>query len=231
MALKYYRKQIAWGRWSSSRFSKWLRAKAGLANPVALTLQGWDEHKKGCRQKAPFIYWLTNDVFDKVQDVVYFIPNLFYSVGVFYKNWKCKSHVLSGNLPVGEWCDLSYRIPVCLFTSLERFIEDEKGLDTLAWELSDDLKEDCLWQHEAALEQKAIYDWWKANKDRDPFVDSGLQAYYDRKREKGESLFSNVGDPEWKELNKKHTQMERQYKQEEEDMLIRLIKIRDSLWT
>src|SRR5690554_4390064 len=231
VALKYYRRQQAWSHWRNSRFAKWLRTKAGLVNPVALTLQGWDEHKKECRQKAPFTYWLTNDVFDKVQDVVYFIPNLLYSVGVFYKNWKCKSHVLSGNLPVGEWCDLSHRIPVCLFTSLERFIEDEKGLDMLTWELRDELKEDCPWQHETAMEQKAIYDWWKANQDRDLFVESGLQAYFDRKREKGESLIGNVGDPEWKELNKKHNQMEQQYKQEEEDMLIRLVKIRDSLWT
>ena len=231
MALKYYRKHPVWGYWSNSAFSKWLRTKAGLNNPEALSLKAWDEYKKGCEKKAPFTYWLTNTAFNKLQDAVYFIPNLFYSVGVFYKNWKCNSHVLSGNLPVGEWCDLSHRIPVCLFTSLERFIEDEKGLDTLAWELSDDLKKYYPLQHETALEQKAIYDWWKANKDRDLFVDSGLQAYYDRKLGSGGNIFSLAGDPEWEELSEKHTQMEQQYKQEEEDMLIRLIKIRDSLWT
>jgi hypothetical protein len=226
-----YRKQIAWNYWSNSSFSKWLRTKAGLDNPEALSFEAWDEHEKDCKQRAPFTYWLTDTALDKVQDAVYFVPNLFYSVGVFYKNWKCNSHVLSGSLPVGEWCDLSHRIPVCLFTSLERFIEDEKGLDTFAWELSDDLKEDCLWQHEAALEQKTIYEWWKANKDRDTFVDSGLMTYYDRKLEKGENLFSNTHDNEWEELNEKHTQMEKQFKAEEEDMLIRLIKIRDSLWS
>jgi hypothetical protein len=231
MALKYYRKQAAWNYWSNSRFSKWLRTKAGLDNPTALSFEGWDEYEKDCKQRAPFTYWLTDTAFDKLQNVVYFIPNLFYSVGVFYKNWKCNSHVLSGNLPVGEWCDLSNRIPVCLFTSLERFIEDEKGLDTLAWELSDDLKEDCLWQHEAALEQKAIYEWWKVNKDRDTFVDSGLQDYYYSKIEKGENLFSHIGDPEWKELSAKQSQMEKQFKTEEEDMLIRLIKIRNTLWS
>ena len=100
MALKYYRKQAAWNYWSNSRFSKWLRTKAGLDNPQALNFEGWDEHKKDCKQKAPFTYWLTNTALDKLQDVVYFIPNLFYSVGVFYRNWKCKSHVLGGNLPV-----------------------------------------------------------------------------------------------------------------------------------
>lgn len=231
MALKYYRKQAPWNYWSNSKVAKWLHTKAGLDNPEYLSLEGWDNHRVECKEKARFVYWLTDTAFDKVQDVVYIVPNIFYSIGVFYKNWKCKSHTLHSDFPVGEWCDLSNRIPRCLFLSLEWFIEKEKGFKRLAWELSDELKEECRHQHDAAVEQKAIYDWWKANKDRDPFVESGMMAYYDRKLENGENLFGGKISKEWEELNKECSALEKQLKKEEEDMLIRLVKIRDSLWT
>lgn len=41
-----------------------------------------------------------------------------------------------------------------------------------------------------------------------------VKAYYDRKREKGEGLFSHARDPEWEELHEKHNQMEQQFKAE-----------------
>ena len=102
MALKYHRKQAEWGRWSNSKLAKRLRTKAGLENPQYLSFEGWNEYEKECKEKAPFVYWLTETVFNKVQDVVYFVPNIFYSISIFYKNWKCESHTPQSDFPVGS---------------------------------------------------------------------------------------------------------------------------------
>lgn len=148
-------------------------------------------------------------VIDKLQDIILFPSDLMYSVKIYIKNSKGNSHVLDGGLKKGEWHDLVYRIPVCLFYELEKYIEQEKGLETHEWEMkltynedwgveSDNLKYGTLTpQALAAIEQNEVYEWWKTNKDRKD-VD-----------------FENEED----------------YLKQEEDMLIRLIRVRNSLWT
>lgn len=148
-------------------------------------------------------------VVDKIQDFVMFPSDFVYSVKVFLKNWKGQTHNLSGTLEVGQWNDLCYRIPHCLFSELEKFIEQEKGLETHEWEKTLTYNEDygIDTSHEnfgkptlqalTAIEQQEIYDWWKANKD----------ANY---------ISAEESD---------------KYKEKETEMLIRLIKIRDTLWT
>ena len=66
--------------WSCSKFAYWLREKAGLENPVALTAEGWAEHKKQSKAKAPFVHWFTGKFLNKLQNVVFFIPDLMWSI-------------------------------------------------------------------------------------------------------------------------------------------------------
>lgn len=146
---------------------------------------------------------------DKLQDVILLPSDVIYSVKIYLKNSKGNSHVLDGGLEKGQWYDLTYRIPYCLFSELEKFIEKEKGLETHEWEKTlvfnedwgvkpDDEKYGKLApQALAAIEQDEIYSWWKENKGKKD-VD-----------------FENEED----------------YLKQEEEMLIRLIKIRNSLWT
>lgn len=145
----------------------------------------------------------------KLQDIVMFPRDLIYSIRIYFKNSKGNTHVLDGGLEKGQWYDLTYRIPHCLFSELEKFIEQEKGLETHEWEKTltfgecwgmspnDENYGKLTHQAIAAIEQQEIYDWWKANKDKKD-VD-----------------FEN----------------EETYLEQEEEMLIRLIKIRNSLWT
>jgi hypothetical protein len=154
---------------------------------------------------------LIERIIDKLQDVVMFPSDLSYSIRIYFKNSKGNTHVLDGGLEKGQWYDLTYRIPHCLFSELEKFIEKEKekGLETHEWEKTLTLDEDwgvkpddekygkLTHQALAAIEQQEIYDWWKANKDRD---------------------YTSLED-------------EDVYNTKEEEMLIRLIKIRGSLWT
>ena len=242
--LRFHRKYRC-NYWSSSKLSKFIRKQAGLENPTALTMEGWEEHHKQSKMKAPFVDWLTDEFFDKVQDVVMFVPDCIYSVEVFYRNWRDKSHVLEGGFEVGQWVDHCTRFNTCLFYELEKFIEKDKGLDTLAWEKElvydesfgyDETHEDfgkLTSQALAAIEQEEIYKWWKANKNRDFFKESGLAALYDTAGDLSIfSVYKSMQDnPQYDACSKLQDELESKFKQEEEEMLIRLIKIRDTLWT
>lgn len=152
---------------------------------------------------------LVERIIDKLQDVAMFPVDLYHSIRIYFKNSKGNTHVLDGGLEKGQWYDLTYRIPHCLFSELEKFIEKEKGLEVHEWEKT--LTIDGTWgtkpedesygspthQALAATEQQEIYDWWKSTKDRE---------------------YTTMED-------------EDAYMIKEEEMLIRLIKIRGSLWT
>lgn len=229
--------------WSSSKFSKWLREQFGLKNPSALSMEGWREHKQECKNKAPFVHWFTKEFLDDVQDFFLIPSDYIYSIKCFYKNWKDKSHVLDGGLEVGQWHDLCYRVPRCLFNELEKFVEQEKSYETLEWEIGlvyDESwgyspEDDCYGkptsQALGAMEQKRILAWWKINKDRDFNKESGWSEACEA------DLIDFFGPKTDEQKTKekialdKYNALEQQYQEEEEQMLISLIKIRNSLWT
>ncbi len=128
----------------------------------------------------------------------------------------------------------------------------QAGLDNLKWQSELVWKEDEVhdpndpkigkptYQAEKALEILALYKWWTEVYPNRPDVHdaSGWSAYCEKKRQSNPngSLFSNKG--ETKELRKEadralklSRKIEEQYEKEDEQMMIRLIKIRNSLWT
>lgn len=242
--LRFHRKHRI-NYWSSSKLSHWLRTKAGLDNPKALSCEGWAEHEKQSKTTAPFINWLTKSFFNRLQKLMLFPSDCLYSVKVFYRNWKDKSHVLEGGFEAGQWVDRCTRFNTCLFYELEKFIEKEKSLETLEWEKtliygrdwgyseSDESFGKPTSQALAAMEQETIYKWWKENKDRDFFKESGLADCYNF--EYGDSFWESYSkmkdNPEQEACREKERELESKFKEEEEEMLIRLIKIRDTLWS
>lgn len=196
--------------WSLSPLANKLRSSVGITNPTSLTWEQWTEHHKVSSAKAPFTYWLTKKFFNRVQNFIIWPSDFSYSIKVFYKNWKGKSHVIDCNLPVGQWCDLTHRIFIGPFTELVKYVEIEKGLETLEWELGLVLDED--WgvkpedpeygqpSHQAisAKEQKELYIWFK-------------EEYLTRTDE------DYSKEDEWFE--------------KDTEMLVRLVRIRSGLWT
>ena len=93
------------------------------------------------------------------------------------------------------------------------------------------------YQAEKALEILALYKWWtEVYPNRpDPHDVSGWTAYCDLKREQGGPFLGEDKTPEMKEMSRKALdktrEIEEAYEAEDEEMLIRLIKIRNSLWT
>jgi hypothetical protein len=116
------------------------------------------------------------------------------------------------------------------------------GLAHLAWEMTLDgeeldVTERSDSQAATAREIKVIYDWWKVTRPArpDPYDASGWSEYCERNREAGNNIFSNKKkDPELAELSKvtldKLHEIEAAYHDEDQAMLIRMIKIRRSLW-
>jgi hypothetical protein len=95
------------------------------------------------------------------------------------------------------------------------------------------------YQAKAAKEIIELYTWWTVTyRNRpDPYEASGWTAYCEAARlaNGGKLSFSSDKTPELAEMSKtamdKLHQMEADYEAEDEAMMIRLIKIRQSLWT
>jgi hypothetical protein len=124
----------------------------------------------------------------------------------------------------------------------------EAGLDYLKWAMTltnkdfiqEGEKEEPTYQAKAAKEILELYTWWKeVYPNRPDAMDaSGWSAYCDAMRVKypGSFLASlDSKDPEDRKASDKAHKLLRKieaaYEKEDEAMMIRLIKIRDSLWT
>ena len=124
----------------------------------------------------------------------------------------------------------------------------EAGLEYLNWASNLTNEEFCepgqtpelTFQAESAREILSLYYWWtKEYRNRpDPYEASGWTAYCEASREaNGGRLNFGADDktPELKEMSnnthKSLREIEEAYEKEDEAMMIRLIKIRQSLWT
>jgi hypothetical protein len=96
------------------------------------------------------------------------------------------------------------------------------------------------YQAKSAKEIIELYTWWTVTyRNRpDPYEASGWTAYCEASREANggkPNWTSNKENPELKKMSKESykrlDRMERDYETEDEAQLIRLIKIRKSLWT
>lgn len=124
------------------------------------------------------------------------------------------------------------------------------GLDNLEWQknlvwTSDEVGEDSpnlgkpTHQAISAKEIHELYTWWTEvylNRP-DPHDISGWSEYCELRRteEDGDGLFSEPSSPGLSEkcdlALKSLQEVDERYHKEEEEMMIRLIKVRDSLWT
>lgn len=237
--------------WANSKFADKLR---GVPKPKWGTPQEWKEWKETAK-KRKIRYWLAEEGLDYIQDF-FNLPNDTYHKIMYYMNnrWVTKTHMLKSTLPKGAWYDLDTRIIECLFNELVNFVEIELAWHHIMWR-KDEVKEAPWWrrilryrawrspshgikhlewasalkdeqgkptqQALGALEIKILYDWWKARVNRpDPYEVSGWTIDWTGKT-----------DENAREQLDKLNIAEKQYEDEDTEMLIRLIKIRKNLWT
>ena len=86
------------------------------------------------------------------------------------------------------------------------------------------------------MEIEALYKWWTEERPErvDPMEASGWTAYCDSKRKVGGSVLDILDDDDAVDTTPMHNkmrEMEEKYEAEDEAMMFRLIKVRQSLWT
>ena len=156
--------------------------------------------------------------------------------------WESKEERAKYNMPwwaAGWWRVRTWRCP-------------QAGLDNLEWQRNLRWKEDEVGsdspnigkptpQAVAAQEILDLYKWWtEVYRNRpDPMDASGWSAYCDACRDElGDGVMAMLKDTKSPKLKKQGDKahkllrkIEAAYEKEDEEMLIRLIKIRNSLWT
>lgn len=145
------------------------------------------------------------------------------------------------------WYDALRSIPIIGYF-IPSIRDADGGLKHLQWEC--ELKHNEEWvkpddplynkptpQAISAREKRDLYLWWKNIRPQrlDPMDASGLSNYYEKMRNDGRELFGNNKTDEeriiWNTLSNQCQSIEKMYDEEDERNLIRLIKIRQSLWT
>ncbi len=218
--------------WSCSKFADWLR---GTSKPFAATSEEWRTWQDMAKEKK-FRYWLAEEGLDHLQNFVTWPKDQAKKIRCYINNrWISKSHALTSSLERGQWYDFDMRLLYSAFDELVNFVEielasssinssekkyksswggrsPEAEIDHLKW--ASELKNknngnlndrQPSRQALAAQETLALYQWWKVERPNRPDPNS-------------------IASQE--KLNLEN-------KQDDEDtaMLIRLVKIRQSLWT
>jgi hypothetical protein len=128
-----------------------------------------------------------------------------------------------------------YRSPSWLF-SWPRFRgwrNPEAGLDYLDWEIG--LGEEMSHQSEAARELKEIYLWWKHQRPQrpDPYEASGWRTKFHNQKGRGiREIFDDTEEAKQEKLQMLQCieDMETQYQNEDQEMLVRVVKLQRRLW-
>lgn len=114
--------------WSLSPLAHYIRKVFGVPKmPYALSFEGWEEYHKSCKT-TPLKRvgnWLADDLLNALQGIVMFVPDKIDSAIYFLSNVKNSTHTLPTNCKVGQWQDLSTRIPDAIFNAIVNFVEKE----------------------------------------------------------------------------------------------------------
>lgn len=238
--------------WTCSNFADSVR---GTKKPYALELHKWDEWHENAKASHPIRYYIAEEFLGTLQDIVYYIPDRINDARCYFKNrFIVRGHALTASpddVKPGDWCDLTARLLYCSFNELVNFVEiecawmnvvfskekktelpfwhrinvfrwaewrsKEAGLSYLTW--ASKLLHDESWgykpdseeygtltdQARSAIEIMELYNWWTVIRKQRP----------DPYRDKTDNPFL----------------LEKTYDDEDTEMLVRLVKVRQSLWT
>ena len=232
--------------WNCSKFANWIR---GEKKPHALEWHKWEEWHNDQKKLRPFRYWLSDTFLKRLQDIVYFPIDVYRTVKVYIRNrFIDKLQYLHTGLKPGEYYDLDYRIIHALFNELVDFVEKdlshlshwdrnktykfnngrcvEAAYDYFKW--ANNLKHGGRLTDQAKASRKIqkLYEWWKNERPNraDPFSSSVLSYDIDE-------IIDHKNIKQKQKQIKKAYDLELAQDNEDTEMLIELIKIRNHLWT
>ena len=243
--------------WSNSKFADVIR---GTPKIKMGTSQQWYNWEKTAKQAHPIRFWIAEELLDFIQNFVQYPIIKLNEVRYYIMNrWISHTHRLTAHpsdIKPGTWIDVGDRFLPCMFNELVDFVEIETpamsglfnrsnwlfrrsdrhpeiGVAHLEWATK--LKIDYVEEthpdygkptHQAIAAQEIIdlYNWWKTvYRNRpdpyDVYLGSDFVGTEPPDSIAMRTLFSSVNELEMKQ------------QQEDEEMMIRLIKVRGSLWT
>lgn len=145
---------------------------------------------------------------------------------------KHRYHILDLRQPdyTHGWIDTDTRMLYANFNLLNEFVEHE--MPNFYCPTEEECNSEECWaesnrkQREAYLEVEALHFWWNIQRQLDQAkCAAAVTAWHDRKHKQ------KIFDEETERLWKEHLHLDEVFEQTETEMLIRLIKVRKSLWT
>jgi hypothetical protein len=111
--------------WSISKLADIIR---GTPKPQSGTSEEWNKWEDDAFMAHPLRYEIVEVYFDKIEDIIFYIPNKINDIIHYYRNrYLTKSHTLTSNLSKGCYHELDDRIIFSLFDELVNFVEVEKA--------------------------------------------------------------------------------------------------------
>ena len=224
----------------------------GLAHDVARSSEDWAYFREYHKKNNPIRYWLTNE-FESI--FIWPITMRWERVSdwVRYRTYN-RYHIVNTGMEPG-YVDVTERMLHINFNMLKDFVEIEKahmwewsgnpkmeqpGVSYLAWEMGLEEVNDNS-QAENAREIYELYDWWTNQR---PYRVEDNTEDWEAYRKLSDEIYGDTDEfflredkdtSELKFLRKtwldNSNTIERNNLMEDEKMLIRLVKIRSSLWT
>lgn len=194
--------------------------------------RSWEEWHETVKSMHPIKYffvktltfWFTVNIWNKLKDFKYWI--------VSYIIPSRRFHFLDLRQPQGVcdsyqwgWTDVDSKMLYAMFNLLGEYLNKEDPADLTDYYSLEEIEAELNLkrQHENLVEAKIIYNWWTAERKEDyKVMDDLLMAWVEARRNKS---------PNVEYLWQLHKQCDEEFDKKEEEMLIRLIKIRKSLWT
>jgi hypothetical protein len=112
--------------WSVGPLATWLWKTSGHARPKSATLQGWDNWRNTAAQNHPYLYWFTDTLLPKLQNIVHFVPDVLNETRIYLRTrYVHPLHVLATGLKPGKYYEIDTRIEEALFQVIVDFVEIE----------------------------------------------------------------------------------------------------------
>ena len=242
---------LGWGEWA-----KWdakLKSERSIAFFFTETLPDWAEliPKHSIDYVNDFRYYVVNRVHGshrldstlKKGDYHEFSERMLYSMFDSLVNYidseEAHMHIVWADKAVRDKYNVPWWKRHWMFRWGQAWKCPEAAIDHLKWEME---LTDSPIQAESAREKMSLYTWWKhIRPGRGRAWDvSGFQAHWDKMDAKygddwlglgGKGKMSRAEDKAYRKLQKSNDELEEQWEKEDEDMIIRLVKLRKNLWT
>lgn len=189
-----------------------------ISKPLAATWGEWEDFDAKHKAKYPVRWFLFDTIPDWLGVIAHRIRQHCWALKHRFIP-RHKYHIIRTSLEPGYW-DPDTRILYATMDLVKEFVEETE--DVIDWEAD----EAHAW---AWSDLQAVYKWWT---DKYPYRENKLPDLPDVPIRKiaNEEYKDDPDVKEWKRIAEIHGMMEEQWVKEEEEMLMRVMRIRKFLW-